>query len=80
MATTHGQCPPKAAHLHQLKSRRFSVDTPLEHAECGTGVVIGGESDRVTVLFGQYGYRTLSREAIRARDKNNALRPQSSAL
>lgn len=41
------------------------VDTPVEHREFGSGVVISGESDRVTVLFDDYGYRTLSADVIR---------------
>lgn len=41
------------------------VDTHVEHRQWGSGVVIGGESDRVTVLFDEYGYRTLSIEVIR---------------
>ena len=41
------------------------VDTPVEHREWGPGVVISGEPDRITVLFDDYGYRTLSMEAIR---------------
>ena len=41
------------------------VDTPVEHREWGPGVVISGKPDRITVLFDDYGYRTLSMEAIR---------------
>ncbi|MBV9351182.1 MAG: RecQ family zinc-binding domain-containing protein, partial [Mycobacterium sp.] len=41
------------------------VDTPVEHREWGPGVVISGEPDRITVLFDEYGYRTLSIESIR---------------
>ena len=42
------------------------MDTPVEHKEWGSGVVISGEDDRITVLFDDYGYRTLSWEAVRA--------------
>lgn len=41
------------------------VDTPVEHRQWGPGVVISGEPDRITVLFDDYGYRTLSIESIR---------------
>ena len=41
------------------------VDTPVEHKEWGPGAVISGEADRVTVLFDNYGYRTLSMKAVR---------------
>ncbi|MEV3904648.1 RecQ family ATP-dependent DNA helicase [Mycobacterium sp. NPDC050551] len=40
------------------------VDTAVRHREFGDGVVIGGDQDRVTVLFEEYGYRTLSLAAI----------------
>jgi ATP-dependent DNA helicase RecQ len=33
--------------------------TAVEHKEWGSGVVMSGESDRITVLFDDYGYRTL---------------------
>jgi ATP-dependent DNA helicase RecQ len=39
--------------------------TPVEHREWGTGVVLHGDSDRITVLFDYYGYRMLSVDAIR---------------
>ncbi|MGY4648934.1 RecQ family ATP-dependent DNA helicase [Mycobacterium sp. URHB0021] len=39
--------------------------TRVEHREWGPGVVLQGDSDRVTVLFDYYGYRVLSVEAIR---------------
>jgi ATP-dependent DNA helicase RecQ len=42
------------------------VDTPVEHQKWGSGVVISGEEDRVTVLFDEFGYRTLSLESVRA--------------
>lgn len=41
------------------------VNSTVEHREWGPGVVIGGTSDTVTVLFEKYGCRTLSMEVIR---------------
>jgi ATP-dependent DNA helicase RecQ len=40
------------------------VDTAVRHREWGDGVVIGGEDDRITVLFEQHGYRTLAMAAV----------------
>jgi ATP-dependent DNA helicase RecQ len=41
------------------------VDTRVEHREWGPGLVIDGDDDRITVLFSDYGYRTLSMDAVR---------------
>ncbi|MDF2829048.1 MAG: ATP-dependent helicase, RecQ family [Mycobacterium sp.] len=41
------------------------VDTRVEHREWGPGLVIDGDDDRITVLFSEYGYRTLSMDAVR---------------
>lgn len=43
----------------------LSVDTAVRHREWGTGVVIGGDGERITVLFEEFGYRTLSMAAVR---------------
>ncbi|KUI38390.1 recombinase RecQ [Mycobacterium sp. IS-1496] len=40
------------------------VNTAVAHKEWGDGVVIGGDTDRVTVLFEDYGYRTLAMAAV----------------
>lgn len=40
------------------------VNTAVAHKEWGDGVVIGGDRDRVTVLFENYGYRTLAMSAV----------------
>jgi ATP-dependent DNA helicase RecQ len=37
----------------------------VRHREWGSGVVIGGDRDRITVLFEEFGYRTLAMAAIR---------------
>jgi ATP-dependent DNA helicase RecQ len=41
------------------------VDATVDHREWGSGVVINTDTDRITVLFDDYGYRTLALEAIR---------------
>ncbi len=60
-------CDDNAARGHPLTEERPAVppETTVEHREWGRGVVISGESDRITVLFDEFGYRTLSVEAIR---------------
>jgi ATP-dependent DNA helicase RecQ len=40
------------------------VDTEVLHKEWGQGVVMSTEGDRITVLFQEYGYRTLSVDVI----------------
>jgi ATP-dependent DNA helicase RecQ len=40
------------------------VDTEVIHKQWGPGVVMSAEPDRITVLFEQYGYRTLSMEVV----------------
>ena len=42
--------------------------TRVRHPEWGDGVVMSTESDRVTVLFAEHGYKTLSLDAVRAND------------
>ena len=44
------------------------VDTAVSHKQWGSGVVIGGDPDRITVLFDDYGYRTLAVSAVRQND------------
>lgn len=46
----------------------FEVDTPVTHAEWGPGVVMRAEPDRITVLFDEHGYRTLSLDALAGTD------------
>lgn len=44
------------------------AETPVRHREWGRGVVISGDSDRITVLFDDYGYRTLAVGVFEDRD------------
>lgn len=47
------------------------VDTAVSHTTWGPGVVIGGDTDRITVLFDDVGYRTLAMKAV---EENHLLR------
>ena len=38
----------------------FDVHARVRHGEWGSGMVMGYESDRMTVLFDEVGYKTLS--------------------
>lgn len=42
----------------------WSVGSPVRHRKWGSGVVMSVDDDRITVLFDEYGYRTLSLSAI----------------
>ncbi|WP_448626364.1 RecQ family ATP-dependent DNA helicase [Geodermatophilus sp. URMC 64] len=42
----------------------FPVETPVEHAEWGPGVVMRVEDDRLVVLFDEVGYKTLALAAV----------------
>ena len=43
----------------------FPVHSTVRHHEWGTGMVMGYEEDRMTVLFDQVGYKTLSVPVVR---------------
>lgn len=42
----------------------LSLNARVQQREWGRGVVLSGESDRIAVLFDEYGYRTLSMAAV----------------
>ena len=44
------------------------VDAVVVHRECGRGVVLDGDAERIVVLFDDYGYRTLDLDVVRAHD------------
>ncbi|MFC6500122.1 DUF3553 domain-containing protein [Streptomyces plicatus] len=48
--------------------RRYPVGTQVRHAEWGDGTVLSEDGDRITVLFDEAGYRTLSLETVAGRD------------
>jgi ATP-dependent DNA helicase RecQ len=54
----------------------FTVQSRVRHAEWGDGIVMREEDDRLTVLFDEEGYRTLSLRTVR---DNNLLTPQRTA-
>lgn len=54
----------------------FAVQSRVRHAEWGDGIVMREEDDRLTVLFDQEGYRTLSLRAVR--DNNLLTRRRTS--
>jgi ATP-dependent DNA helicase RecQ len=46
----------------------YPVGAQVRHAEWGEGTVLSEDGDRITVLFDQAGYRTLSLEALEGHD------------
>ena len=65
-------CEAGTAKPQEPGSGEFPRDSSVRHAEWGHGVVISTEPDRMTVLFDENGYKTLSLDAVR---KNNLLTP-----
>ena len=47
---------------------RFAVQARVEHDEFGLGTVTDVEEDRITVLFEDVGYRTMSLELVEEQD------------
>ncbi|MBX9641318.1 MAG: ATP-dependent DNA helicase [Mycobacteriaceae bacterium] len=56
-----------AAELDDVSTERpaYGVGTAVRHSQWGSGMVIGGDRERVTVLFDDIGYRMLSMAAVR---------------
>lgn len=56
-----------AERLDDVSTERpaYRVGTAVRHSQWGPGMVIGGDRERVTVLFDDFGYRTLSLDAVR---------------
>jgi ATP-dependent DNA helicase RecQ len=48
----------------RVEEPALPIDTSVRHRQWGPGVVIGGDRERITVLFEEYGYRTLSMAAV----------------
>ena len=46
----------------------YPAQSRVDHAEFGSGTVVQSEADRITVLFEEVGYKTLSLEAVHAAD------------
>ena len=53
----------------------FPVETPVEHAEWGAGVVMRVEDARLVVLFDEVGYRTLALATVLEKDLLRARTP-----
>jgi ATP-dependent DNA helicase RecQ len=47
---------------------RFPLQSAVTHREWGPGIVMSVDDDRLTVLFEEQGYRTLSRDAVEEQD------------
>ena len=54
--------------LVTARDGRFAVAAHVEHDEFGVGTVTDVEEDRITVLFEDVGYRTLSLALIEEQD------------
>ncbi|MEN3357720.1 MAG: ATP-dependent helicase RecQ [Mycobacteriales bacterium] len=57
-------CRAGTVHAVARPAAGFPVHQPVRHREWGRGVVVASEPDRVTVLFDEVGYHTLSVAAI----------------
>ncbi|MGE2835392.1 RecQ family ATP-dependent DNA helicase [Mycobacterium sp. SMC-4] len=60
------RCSERAASgtTEQVTESALAPETLVRHREWGRGVVISGEEDRITVLFDDYGYRTLAMDVV----------------
>jgi len=65
-------CEAGTAHSRPSQGGSFSLNDAVNHRQWGGGVVMAVEEDRVTVLFDEVGYRTLSIDAV---EDNDLLRP-----
>lgn len=56
-----------AEQLDDISTERpaYHVGASVRHSQWGPGMVIGGDRERLTVLFDEFGYRTLSMAAVR---------------
>jgi ATP-dependent DNA helicase RecQ len=53
----------------------FPVHSQVRHTEWGTGMVMGYEEDKMTVLFDTVGYKTLAVKVVEERELLTAERP-----
>ena len=61
-------CEAGTAHEQPEEEGTFPRNTDVRHAEWGHGVVMSVEQDRLTVLFDEVGYKTLSLAAVEQHD------------
>ncbi|MFJ1807020.1 MULTISPECIES: RecQ family ATP-dependent DNA helicase [unclassified Streptomyces] len=65
--TADGDSPEERRPVHPAVSD-YPVGSQVRHGEWLDGTVLSADGDRITVLFDQAGYRTLSLDALAARD------------
>ena len=58
-------CEAGTAHHRPDKLDEYSVNSAVRHADWGHGTVVSVDQDRLTVLFDEQGYRTLSLGLVR---------------
>jgi ATP-dependent DNA helicase RecQ len=61
-------CDAGTAEAQDPGTDEFPRDSSVHHVEWGHGVVMSVEQDRMTVLFDQEGYKTLSLDAVREKN------------
>jgi len=66
------------ARARQCAEEGLESRTTVRHPEWGEGVVMSTEPDRVTVLFAEHGYKTLSLDAVRENGLLQPLEPAAS--
>jgi ATP-dependent DNA helicase RecQ len=59
-------CEARTATAEPVDEGAFPTNSEVSHAEWGHGVVMSVETGRLTVLFDEVGYKTLSRELVEA--------------
>ncbi|HZE02447.1 MAG TPA: RecQ family ATP-dependent DNA helicase [Pseudonocardiaceae bacterium] len=65
-------CDAGTAEEQPTRNKEFPINSSVQHATWGHGVVMSSDQDRLTVLFDDVGYKTLSLPAIR---EHQLLRP-----
>ncbi|WP_345628104.1 RecQ family ATP-dependent DNA helicase [Streptomyces thinghirensis] len=65
---TGTQGPAEAQRAVHPTAARYPVGTQVRHGQWGGGTVLSEDGDRITVLFDQAGYRTLSLETLAGRN------------
>jgi ATP-dependent DNA helicase RecQ len=61
-------CDAGTAEHHEPGTEEFPLNSSVCHAEWGQGIVMSIEADRLTVLFEDVGYKTLSISSVREHD------------
>lgn len=61
-------CAAGTAEAHPAGNDSYPLNSSVRHPKWGSGVVMSIEDDKLTVLFHQIGYKTLSLRAVRDND------------